>query len=240
MENMLKALVLKSQETTILEEKNMADDNLLTSLDTYLASGIHIGTQQKTEDMRRFIYRVRADGLYVLDVRKTDERLRLAAKFLSNYEPEQILAVSRRVYTVGPLEKFGKTTGIKTLAGRFVPGTLTNPASRKFMEPEVLFLSDPRVDKQALKEAIEIGIPIVGMCDTEHLTSHIDFIIPTNNKGRKSVSLMYYLIAREYMKNRGLIGDEIPFKYDDFLEKSMNTKVKMKKRPNRRQNRRRR
>ncbi len=205
----------------------MTDENLLTTLDTYLASGIHIGTQQKTEDMKRFIYRVRSDGLYVLDVRKTDERIRLAAKFLSNYEPEDILAVSRRIYSVGPLKKFGQTTGITTVAGRFVPGTLTNPSSRKFLEPEVLFLSDPRVDRQALKEAIEIGIPVVGMCDTEHLTSFIDFIIPTNNKGRKAVSLIYYLIAREYMRNRGLIGEEVPFTYEEFLEKAMNVKVKI-------------
>ncbi|AEH07300.1 30S ribosomal protein S2 [Methanothermococcus okinawensis] len=205
----------------------MTDENLLTTLDTYLASGIHIGTQQKTEDMKRFIYRVRSDGLYVLDVRKTDERIRLAAKFLSNYEPEDILAVSRRIYSVGPLKKFGQVTGINTVAGRFVPGTLTNPSSRKFLEPEVLFLSDPRVDRQALKEAIEIGIPIIGMCDTEHLTSFIDFIIPTNNKGRKAVSLIYYLIAREYLKNRGLIGEDVPFTYEEFLERAMNVKVKI-------------
>ena len=125
------------------------------------------------------------------------------------------------------MKKFGQTTGITTVAGRFVPGTLTNPSSRKFLEPEVLFLSDPRVDRQALKEAIEIGIPVVGMCDTEHLTSFIDFIIPTNNKGRKAVSLIYYLIAREYMKNRGLIGEDVPFTYEEFLEKAMNVKVKI-------------
>ncbi len=205
----------------------MSDENLLATLDTYLASGIHIGTQQKTEDMKRFIYRVRSDGLYVLDVRKTDERIRLASKFLSRYEPEDILAVSRRIYSVGPLKKFGEVTGITTVAGRFVPGTLTNPASRKFLEPEVLFLSDPRVDRQALKEAIEIGIPIVGMCDTEHITSYIDFIIPTNNKGRKAVSLIYYLMAKEYLKNRGLIGEEVPFTYEEFLERAMNVKVRI-------------
>lgn len=204
----------------------MADESLLTTLDTYLASGMHIGTQQKTKDMKKYIYRVRSDGLYVLDVRKTDEKIRLAAKFLSNYEPEDILAVSRRVYSVGPLEKFGQVTGIKAVAGRFVPGTLTNPASKKFIEPEVLFLSDPRVDRQALKEAIEQGIPIIGMCDTEHLTSYIDFVIPTNNKGRKAVSLIYYLIAREYLRNRGVISEEVPFSYEEFLEKAMNVKVR--------------
>jgi small subunit ribosomal protein S2 len=207
----------------------MAENNLLVPLDTYLASGIHIGTQQKTEDMKKFIYRVRSDGLYVLDVRKTDERLKLAAKFLAKYEPEDILAVSRRIYTMGPLEKFGQITGIRTVAGRFVPGTLTNPAYRGFLEPEVLFISDPRVDRQALKEAIEVGIPIVGLCDTEHLTSFIDFVIPTNNKGRKAVALIYYLMAKEYLKNRGVISsdEEVSFTYEEFLERATNVKVRI-------------
>ncbi|AEF96221.1 30S ribosomal protein S2 [Methanotorris igneus] len=205
------------------------NNNMLVPLDTYLASGIHIGTQQKTEDMKKFIYRVRSDGLYVLDVRKTDERLKLAAKFLAKYEPEDILAVSRRIYTMGPLEKFGQVTGIRTIPGRFVPGTLTNPAYKGFLEPEVLFLSDPRVDRQALKEAIEIGIPIVGLCDTEHLTSFIDFVIPTNNKGRKAVALIYYLMAKEYLKNRGVISsdDEVSFTYEEFLERATNVKVRI-------------
>ena len=132
----------------------MSEKELLVPLDTYLASGVHIGTQQKTKDMEKFIYRVRSDGLYVLDVRKTDERLRIAAKFLARYEPEDILAVSRRIYTMGPLEEFGKYTGIRTVAGRFVPGTLTNPAYKGFIEPEVVFISDPRVDRQALKEGL--------------------------------------------------------------------------------------
>ena len=174
----------------------MSEKELLVPLDTYLASGVHIGTQQKTKDMEKFIYRVRSDGLYVLDVRKTDERLRIAAKFLARYEPEDILAVSRRIYTMGPLEEFGKYTGIRTVAGRFVPGTLTNPAYKGFIEPEVVFISDPRVDRQALKEATEIGVPIIGLCDTEHLTSFIDLVIPTNNKGKKAVALIYYLLTR--------------------------------------------
>ena len=205
----------------------MSEENMLVTLDTYLAAGVHIGTMQKTEDMKRFIYRVRSDGLYVLDVRKTDERIRLASKFLARYEPEDILAVSRRIYSMGPLKKFGEVTGIRTVAGRFIPGSLTNPVIKTFMEPEVLFISDPRVDRQALKEAIEIGIPIVGMCDTEHLTSFIDFVIPTNNKGRKAVALIYYLMAKEYLKNRGIIGDDVPFTYEEFLERAMNVQVRI-------------
>ncbi|WP_456472737.1 30S ribosomal protein S2 [Methanocaldococcus sp.] len=216
-------------------------EEMLVPLDTYLAAGIHIGTQQKTKDMERFIYRVRADGLYVLDVRKTDERLRLAAKFLSKYEPEDILAVSRRIYTMGPLEEFGKYTGIRTVVGRFVPGTLTNPSYREFMEPEVIFISDPRVDRQALREATEIGIPIVALCDTEHLTTFIDLVIPTNNKGKKAVALIYYLMTREYLKNRGLLeGDQVPFTYEQFLEKAMNPKYRVIIQPKDKRRRRRR
>ncbi|WP_017980967.1 30S ribosomal protein S2 [Methanocaldococcus villosus] len=203
-------------------------EELLVPLDTYLASGIHIGTQQKTKDMERFIYRVRSDGLYVLDVRKTDERLRIAAKFLARYEPEDILAVSRRIYTMGPLEEFGKYTGIRTVVGRFVPGTLTNPSYKGFIEPEVIFISDPRVDRQALKEAIEIGIPIVALCDTEHLTSFIDLVIPTNNKGKKAVALIYYILTKEYLKNRGVITDDnVPFTYEEFLERAANPKYRI-------------
>ncbi|ADG14038.1 ribosomal protein S2 [Methanocaldococcus infernus ME] len=216
-------------------------DELLVPLDTYLAAGIHIGTQHKTKDMERFIYRVRADGLYVLDVRKTDERLRIAAKFLAKYEPEDILAVSRRIYTMGPLEEFGKYTGVRTVIGRFVPGTLTNPAYRDFIEPEVIFISDPRVDRQALREATEIGIPIVSLCDTEHLTTFIDLVIPTNNKGKKAVALIYYLMTREFLKNKGLLeGDQVPFTYEQFLEKAMNPKVRIIIQPKDKRRRRRR
>ncbi len=142
---------------------------------------------------------------------------------------------------MGPLEEFGKYTGVRTVIGRFVPGTLTNPSYSGFMEPEVIFISDPRVDRQALKEAVEVGIPIVGLCDTEHLTSFIDLIIPANNKGKKAVALLYYLLTREFLKNKGIIeGDKVPFTYEEFLERAMNPKVRIIIQPQDRRRRRRR
>jgi small subunit ribosomal protein S2 len=187
-------------------------EEYLVPLDQYLAAGVHIGTQQKTKDMKRFIYRVRQDGLYVLDVRKTDERLRAAGKFLAKFDPDTILAVSVRLYGQKPVKKFGEVTGARSIPGRFLPGTMTNPQVRNFFEPDVLIVTDPRADHQALKEAIEIGIPIVALVDTENLLSYVDLAIPTNNKGRKSLALIYWILAREILFNRGDISSREDFK----------------------------
>jgi small subunit ribosomal protein S2 len=174
----------------------------LIPMDEYLAAGVHIGTQQKTEDMKRFIYRVRPDGLYVLDVKASDERIKIAASFLSKFDPMRILVVSARQYGQYPAMMFAKVVGTKSLVGRFIPGTLTNPQYRNFMEPDVVIVTDPIGDSQAVKEAVDVGIPVIGMCDTNNMTVNIDLVIPTNNKGRKALALIYFLLAREILKLR--------------------------------------
>lgn len=175
----------------------------LIPVDEYLAAGVHIGTQQKTEDMKRFVYRVRADGLYVLDVKATDERIRIAANFLSKFDPARILVVSARQYGQFPATMFAKVTGAKSVVGRFIPGTLTNPEYRDFVEPDVVVVTDPIGDSQAVKEAVDVGVPVIAMCDTNNMTTHIDIVIPTNNKGRKALALIYWLLANEITKLRG-------------------------------------
>jgi small subunit ribosomal protein S2 len=175
----------------------------LIPVDEYLAAGVHIGTQQKTEDMKRFVYRVRADGLYVLDVKATDDRIKTAAKFLSKFDPARILVVSARQYGQFPATMFAKVVGAKSMVGRFIPGTLTNPEYRDFVEPDVVVVTDPIGDLQAVKEAVDIGVPVVAMCDTNNMTMHIDVVIPTNNKGRKALALIYWLLAQEIAKLRG-------------------------------------
>ncbi|AIU69800.1 30S ribosomal protein S2 [Thermococcus eurythermalis] len=193
-------------------------EEYLVPLDQYLAAGVHIGTQQKTQDMKKFIYRVRQDGLYVLDVRKTDERLRVAGKFLAKFDPESILAVSVRLYGQKPVKKFGEVTGAKAIPGRFLPGTMTNPQVKNFFEPDVIIVTDPRADHQAMKEAVEIGIPIVALVDTENFLSYVDVAIPTNNKGRKALALIYWILAREILYNRKEIESREDFKIpvEDF------------------------
>jgi small subunit ribosomal protein S2 len=182
--------------------------DLLIPLDQYLASGLHIGTQQKTHDMEKYIFRVRSDGLYVLDIRKTNDRIISAAKFLAKYDPDDILVVATRQYGQAPVKKFGEVIGCKTIPGRFIPGTLTNPNYEKFIEPKVIVVTDPRSDSQAIIESKQNGIPILALCDTENLLNTVDIAVPVNNKGRKSIALVYWLIAREILRINGTIGEE--------------------------------
>ena len=181
---------------------------LLIPLDKYLAAGLHIGTQQKTKDMERYIYRVRADGLYVLDVRKTNDRIVAAGKFLAKFDQDDILVVSTRQYGQAPVKKFGQVTGAKTIPGRFIPGTLTNPNYGKFIEPKVLVVTNPRSDSQAIIEARQIGIPVVALCDTENLLGNVDIVVPVNNKGRKAIALVYWLLARQTLRGRGDLAED--------------------------------
>ena len=167
--------------------------DLLIPLEKYLAAGLHIGTQQKTSDMEKYIFRVRSDGLYVLDVRKTDERIRAVAKFLAKYDPDDILVVATRQYGQAPVKKFGEITGCKTIPGRFIPGTLTNPQYAKFIEPKVIVVTDPRSDSQAILESKQNGI---------------DICVPSNNKGRKAIALIYWLLARQILRERGILGED--------------------------------
>jgi small subunit ribosomal protein S2 len=195
------------------ETKTTSESTSLVPIDEYLAAGVHIGTQQKTQDMMKFVYRVRTDGLYVLDIQSTDSRIRAVSRFLAKYDPAQILVVSARQYGQFPAKMFSKAVGARAMVGRFIPGTLTNPAVESFFEPDVVVVTDPAGDAQVIKEAVDIGIPVVGLCDTNNLTSDVDVVIPTNNKGRKALSLIYWLLAREVAAERS-----IPFNYemDDF------------------------
>ncbi|WP_456467834.1 30S ribosomal protein S2 [Archaeoglobus sp.] len=181
--------------------------------DDYLAAGVHIGTQIKTGDMRKFIFKVRQDGLYVLDIRKLDERIRVAAKFLSRYEPSKILLVAARQYAYKPIQMFSKVVGSDYITGRFIPGTLTNPMLKEYREPDAVFVNDPAIDKQAVSEATVVGIPVVALCDTNNSCADIDLVIPTNNKGRRALAIVYWLLAREIVKIR---GQDFTYTVEDF------------------------
>lgn len=194
---------------------------LLVPEDIYLTSGVHIGTQQKSADMKDFIFKVRSDGLYVLNVQKTDDRVRVAAAMLARFDPKRILVVSARQYGQRPAREFSKAIGAPAFAGRFVPGTLTNPVSPAYIEPDVILVTDPAADKQALNEAINLGIPVIAMCDANNETRNVDLIIPTNNKGRRALACIYWVLARQVLVERGDLKDPADFKLEieDFEAK---------------------
>jgi len=209
---------MEEQAVTEMEGTEEQVSRLLIPEDVYLTSGVHIGTQQKSADMKDFIFKVRSDGLYVLDVKKTDDRIRVAAKFLARYPPERVLTVSARQYGQKPAKVFAKTIGAMVVAGRFVPGSLTNPILPAFVEPEVVIVTDPAADDQALSEALSVGVPIVAICDANNETRNVDLVVPSNNKGRRALATVYWLLTREVLKARGVVQSDGDFKMsiEDF------------------------
>lgn len=213
-----------------VEEENKSEDEttvatvegeLLLSQDALLSAGIHIGTRMKTGDMQQFIYRVRPDGLFVLDVKKTDDRIRVAAKFLARFEPAKIAAAAARLYAQEPARKFCEMIGATPVIGRFIPGLLSNPLYPDRIEPEVMIVSDPRADFQAVKEASAVGIPVIALCSTDNEFSGVDLVIPTNNKGRRALAVIYWLLARQILRERGELppDKDPPLSIDDFEAK---------------------
>ncbi len=200
------------------DERQKEEEGLLVSLETYLATGVRIGTRMKSKFTERFIYSVRPDGLYLFDVKKIDERIKIAAKFIARYEPPTVVVVSARPYGYRPVQKFCAFTGCKPIVGRFPPGTFTNPALKGYIDANLLVVTDPRVDSQALSEAAKMGIPVVGLCDTDSPIEYVDLIIPTNNKGRKALALIYWLLARQVLRERGELppDGDLPVPVNEF------------------------
>ena len=184
------------------------EPSLLLPFETYEENAVNIGTQQKSADMARFIDTVRDDGLYLLDVNMTDSRIRSTATFLNNYDAPRIMVVSARQYGQRPARLFAEAIGANAAVGRFIPGSLTNPSLRSYVEPDVLFVTDPAADQQALKEAVNSGLPVVGIVDANNNLRNVDVAVPANNKGRRSLALIYWLLAREVLKARGEMTDE--------------------------------
>ena len=176
------------------------------------------GTKFKTKYMEKLIYKTRPDGLSVLNLQKIDERLNIAAKFLAQYNPEDILVVGRRESAWKPIKMFNKVTGAKVFAGRYPPGILTNPNLDNYIEVKVLLAVDSGPDRNAVMDAIKMGIPVVAICDTNNQSNNIDLVVPSNNKGKKSLGLFFWILAREYLRNRGILkkNEELKEKIEDF------------------------
>ncbi|MDA1196945.1 MAG: 30S ribosomal protein S2 [Nanoarchaeota archaeon] len=196
------------------------EKDLLVPSDMYLKSGIHIGTKFKTRYMERFIYKVRPDGLSVLNLQRIDERIKVAVQFLSQFAPNDILIISRRENGWKPLNALHKTTGIHVVAGRYPPGMLTNPALDIYRECKLVMVTDAWPDRNAILDANKVGVPVIALCDTNNQSNNIDLVIPCNNKGRKSLGLLFFIIAREYMKATGKIKEDSEFKatVEEFTE----------------------
>jgi small subunit ribosomal protein S2 len=206
-----------------IEDKEMIPkaENLLLPLEELLAAGLHIGTRIKTGDMEQHIFRARPDGLFILNIGNTDQRIRAVAKFLARVDPSRVMVVSSRLYGKTPVEKFCELTKCVPIVGRFMPGLLSNPLQPKHAEPELVLITDPRADWQTIREASCSGIPVVGLSDTDNVFNGIDLAIPVNNKGRRALATVYWLLARQVLRERGELPPDgtITATIDDFETK---------------------
>jgi len=173
----------------------MAEEKFLVPQDVYLKAGIHIGTKFRTRYMSQFIYKTRPDGLSVLNLQKINERIEIAANMLAQYKPEDILIVSRRENGWKAVKMFGKLTGARVFAGRYPPGILTNSNLENFLEVKIILVTDSWPDRNAVNDALKIGIPVIALCDTNNQSNNLDLIVPCNNKGKKSLGLFFWILS---------------------------------------------
>ena len=188
-----------------------------------LSTGIRVGTEVKTKYMIPYITQASPEGLYLLDLDITLSRIQTAARFIKKFDMNKVVVYSGRVYASTPIEKFCELTGAKKMLGRFMPGTLTNPSLSFFSEPHLIIISDPQVDAQTITEATNAGIPVIGIANTDNVTSDLDLVIPANNRGRKSLAAVYWLLAREILQDPKAVKYEI----DDFETKSANVEEEL-------------
>jgi small subunit ribosomal protein S2 len=180
-------------------------ENLLLPQEILLSAGVHIGTRIKTKDMEPFIYKVRPDGLFVLDMEQMNERIKMAARFMSRLDTNKIVVASSKRYGRNPVEKFCDVLGCKPYLGRFTSGTFTNPQYADYFEPVAVIVTDSLADQQIVEEASQIGIPVVALASTDNSLKNVDLVIPVNNKGRRSLAIVYWLLVREIMRERGTL-----------------------------------
>lgn len=198
--------------------ETQSTENLLLPQEVLLSAGVHIGTKVKTRDMMPYIYKVRPDGLYVLDMEKMNARIMVAAKFLARLDLSKVAIASSKRYGRTPVLKFCDVTGAKPMIGRFTSGTFTNPNFSDFFEPVSVVVTDALADDQIVEEASAMGVPVIAFCSTDNSISNIDLVIPVNNKGRRSLAIAYWLLARQVKRELNEVSPDgdFPVSIDEF------------------------
>ena len=214
-----KAAEKKPKEANELEKETKKENNLLVPLEDYIKAGVHLGTKIITAQMRHYIFKKRADGLAIINTNEIDSKIRTAASFLAQYDPDKIVVSCKREAGWLALEKFSELTGVRVFTKKYPAGIITNLALPNFFEPSLMMVIDPWIDKNPMMDAVQVQIPILSLCDSNNITSFVDLIIPCNNKSNKSIGLIFWILAREYNKLRGKDVKMPP--YEEFIGESI-------------------
>lgn len=205
------------------DEAGSADKMVVHGLSekALLATGIRIGTPVRTKTMEKFTARPRPDGLHMIDYAKTLERIDVAGKFIAATGAKNTVVYTSREHGAVAVEKFCESTGALPRIGRFMPGTFTNPLFPGHLDAELVVVADPMSDQQAMVEAGKLGVPVIAVCDTDNVTDDIDLVIPGNNRGRKAIAAIFWLLARSTLTHAGSLAADQPMKYtiEDFETK---------------------
>ena len=203
---------IKEKVTGEKEEKK----DMLVPIEDYLKSSIHLGTRVITPDMRKYVYRRRADGLAVFNTSLLDDKMREAIDYISQFSPEQFIVVCKREAGWKAASLFAQTIGVRAFTKKYPSGVLTNTKLENFFETDMVLIGDPWLDKNALTDSNRVGMKVMSLCDTNNFTNGIDFVIPGNNKSWKSIGMIFYLLTRGYVEKRKLDVTVPPIQ--DFVE----------------------
>jgi len=214
-----RAKKIKEEKTEILDTESLKEEiqaskkkgKMLIDLEEYVKTGIYLGTRVVTPDMKKFVYRRRADGLAIFNTNLIDEKLKEGIEYLSKFEPEEVVLVCKRQSGWKAAKLFEKATGIRAFTKKYPAGVMTNTQLNDFLETEMSIITDAWLDKNALKDTLDVKKEVLMICGTNNFSKGANQVIIGNNKSGKSIGIIYYLLARGYLKNKGkdteVLGD---------------------------------
>lgn len=165
-----------------------------------IIAGCQYGGKKITKQMKKYVYTVRKDGIAIFDVNKIYEKIQVAARIIASVDPDSVISVSSKEAGQRAVYKFGHFTKTQTVTGRWSPGMLTNQTTKKFVEPRLLIVTDPRTDYNALLESSYVNIPVIAICNTDNMLKYVDCAIPCNNRHPKSVAMIWYLLTKAVLE----------------------------------------